>query len=197
MEIQAQAQTKGIRHYIPILTWLPIYQRDWLRSDIIAGLTIMALLVPEGMAYAELAGMPPQTAFYAAPIGLILFGIFGSSRQLVVAVSATVSVMSLSIVSGLVPVGTAEFITLTAALAILAGLVALLAGISDTAYDQCYRTETTDEILGAEDVFRETDVLGESVLAAQEAAQIWLDVLAEADRQVGESAYDTGNDSND
>jgi high affinity sulfate transporter 1 len=129
MEIQEQEQETGFRRYIPILTWLPKYQRQWLRTDIIAGLTIMALLVPEGMAYAELAGMPPQTAFYAAPVGLILYGIFGSSRQLVVAVSAAVAVMSFSIVSGLVPVGSPEFITLTAALAILAGLVALLAGL--------------------------------------------------------------------
>ncbi|UCC50517.1 MAG: SulP family inorganic anion transporter [Anaerolineaceae bacterium] len=129
MEIQAQEQTKGIRRYIPISAWLPQYQGKWLRTDIIAGLTIMALLVPEGMAYAELAGMPPQAAFYAAPVGLILYGIFGSSRQLVVAVSAAVAVMSFSIVSGLVPVGSPEFITLTAALAILAGLVALLAGL--------------------------------------------------------------------
>jgi hypothetical protein len=73
----------------------------------------------------------------------------------------------------------------------------MLAGISNTAYDQWYRTETTDNILAAEDVFRETDVLGESVLVAQEAAQIWLDVLVEADPQLGESAYDTGNDSNE
>ncbi|MCA9905615.1 MAG: hypothetical protein KC547_17290, partial [Anaerolineae bacterium] len=64
--------------------------------DIIAGLTVMALLVPEGMAYAELAGMPPQTAFYAAPIGLVLYAIFGSSRRLVVAVSSAIAVMSAS-----------------------------------------------------------------------------------------------------
>lgn len=129
MTIQAQKQTTGIRRYIPILSWLPKYQSQWLRADIIAGLTIMALLVPEGMAYAELAGMPPQAAFYAAPVGLILYAIFGTSRQLVVAVSAAVAVMSASIVSGLVPTESPEFIALTAALAILAGLVALLAGL--------------------------------------------------------------------
>jgi high affinity sulfate transporter 1 len=129
MEVQEQEQSTGIQHYIPILSWLPNYQGKWLRTDIIAGLTIMALLVPEGMAYAELAGMPPQTAFYAAPIGLILYAVFGSSRQLVVAVSAAVAVMSASIVGGLVPAESPEFIALTAALAIMAGLVALLAGL--------------------------------------------------------------------
>ncbi|MEZ4609144.1 MAG: SulP family inorganic anion transporter [Caldilineaceae bacterium] len=53
----------GRRTVLPILEWLPHYDRTWLRGDIIAGLTVMALLVPEGMAYPELAGMPPQTAF--------------------------------------------------------------------------------------------------------------------------------------
>ena len=64
----AEKEGTGIRRYIPILAWLPKYQSEWLRPDIIAGLTIMALLVPEGMAYAQLAGLPPQAVFYAARI---------------------------------------------------------------------------------------------------------------------------------
>ncbi len=79
--------------------WLPKYQRTWLRTDLIAGLTVVALLIPEGMAYAQIAGMPPQTAFYAAPIGLLAFAIFGTSRQLVVAVSAIIATMSFATVS--------------------------------------------------------------------------------------------------
>ena len=85
----------------PILQWLPTYQRGWLRFDLIAGLTILALLIPEGMAYAELAGLPPQTAFYAAPIGLLLYAIFGTSRQLMVAVSAVIATMSAAAVAPL------------------------------------------------------------------------------------------------
>jgi MFS superfamily sulfate permease-like transporter len=105
-----ETKPAGIRRYIPILTWLPHYQSKWLRLDFIAGLTIMALLVPEGMAYAQLAGMPPQAAFYAAPAGLILYAIFGTSRQLVVAVSSAVAVMSASIIGGLAPADTETFI---------------------------------------------------------------------------------------
>ena len=127
--MNAENEETGIRRYIPILAWLPQYQRAWLRPDFIAGLTIMALLVPEGMAYAELAGMPPQTVFYAAPIGLLLYAIFGTSRQLVIVVSSAVAVMSASIVGRIVPAGSAEFIAMTAALAILAGIVAVLAGL--------------------------------------------------------------------
>jgi high affinity sulfate transporter 1 len=111
------------------LGWLPHYQSKWLRLDIIAGLTIMALLVPEGMAYAQLAGVPPETAFYAAPAGLILYAIFGTSRQLVVAVSSAVAVMSASIIGGLVPADSETFIVMTAALAIMAGIFAVLAGL--------------------------------------------------------------------
>jgi high affinity sulfate transporter 1 len=124
-----ETKPAGIRRYIPILTWLPHYQSKWLRLDFIAGLTIMALLVPEGMAYAQLAGMPPQAAFYAAPAGLILYAIFGTSRQLVVAVSSAVAVMSASIIGGLAPADTETFIVMTAALAIMAGIVAVLAGL--------------------------------------------------------------------
>jgi MFS superfamily sulfate permease-like transporter len=57
--------------------WLPKYQKNWLRFDIIAGITVLALLIPEGMAYAELAGLPPETVFYGAPAALIAYAIFG------------------------------------------------------------------------------------------------------------------------
>ena len=123
-----ETQAKPLARYLPILGWLPQYERAWLRTDLIAGLTIVALLVPEGMAYAQIAGVPPQTAFYAAPIGLLAFAIFGSSRQLVVAVSAVIATMSFATVSLIAVPNTPEFILLTAALAVLAGLISLAAG---------------------------------------------------------------------
>ncbi len=119
----------ALRRYVPILGWLPAYQRAWLTRDVLAGITITALLVPEGMAYAELAGMSPEAAFYAAPPALILYAIFGSSRRLVVVVSSTQAVFSAATVSALVPQGTLEYVTLTSALAILAGLISILAGL--------------------------------------------------------------------
>ena len=112
----------------PILSWVPGYQRKWLLLDLIAGLTVCAILVPEGMAYAELAGMPPETAFYAAPIALLAYAVLGSSRQLVVAVSSAIAIMSAATISGLAAAGSVEYAALTAALAILAGLVSIAAG---------------------------------------------------------------------
>lgn len=126
---QPAARRWRLSSFFPILGWLPQYNRSWLRPDILAGITIVALLVPEGMAYAELAGMPPETIFYAAPAALLLYAIFGTSRQLVVVVSSVQAVMSYSIISALAPSGTSEFILLSAALAITAGFVSVLAGL--------------------------------------------------------------------
>ena len=120
---------KSLAGFLPIIAWLPAYQRVWLRTDLIAGLTIVALLIPEGMAYAQLAGVPPEAAFYAAPIGLLLFAIFGTSRQLVVAVSSAIATMSFATISLIAQPNTTEFIVMTAALAVLAGLICVLAGL--------------------------------------------------------------------
>ena len=112
----------------PILSWVPGYQRSWLRPDMIAGLTVCAILVPEGMAYAQLAGMPPETAFSAAPIALLAYAVLGSSRQLVVAVSSAIAIMSAATIAPLAAAGSVEYAALTAALAILAGLISIAAG---------------------------------------------------------------------
>lgn len=129
VHIKTEPKMNPITRFLPILAWLPAYQRTWLRADLIAGLTVVALLIPEGMAYAEIAGVPPQAAFYAAPIGLLMFATFGTSRQLVVAVSAAIATMSYATVSAVVQPETTEFILMTAALAVLAGIIAILAGI--------------------------------------------------------------------
>jgi high affinity sulfate transporter 1 len=113
----------------PVLPWVPGYKRSWLSADLFAGLTVCAILVPEGMAYAQLAGVPPEYAFYAAPVALVAYAVLGTSRQLVVAVSSAVAIMSAATISQLAVAGTPDYIALTAALAILAGLVSVLAGL--------------------------------------------------------------------
>ena len=104
-----------------MLGWLPSYQRAWLGRDAIAGVIVVCLLVPEGMAYAQIAGMPPQTAFYVAPPALLLYAIFASSRKLVVVVSATQAALSAGAVAALATAGTPQYAELTAALALLVG----------------------------------------------------------------------------
>lgn len=121
---------KNLKDYFPILKWLPNYDRNWLRVDIIAALTLWALLVPEAMAYAGIAGMPPQTGLYAAPLALIAYAIFGTSKQLDVGPSSAVAALSFSVVFGLgVAAGSEEFIALTIALALITGVLLIIGGI--------------------------------------------------------------------
>ena len=113
----------------PILGWLPSYRREWLGRDAIAGVIVVCLLVPEGMAYAQIAGMPPETAFYVAPPALLLYATFASSRKLVVVVSATQAALSAGAVAALATAGTPHYEELTAALALLVGTITVVAGL--------------------------------------------------------------------
>lgn len=117
---------------MPLSVWLTSYQQGFLVPDIVAALTVWALMVPEAMAYASLAGMPPETGLYGALVAPLAYAIFGTSRQLNVGPSSTVAVLSLSIVAGLAAGSEdpATFYALTAGLAILSGAVFVIAGIA-------------------------------------------------------------------
>jgi SulP family sulfate permease len=69
---------------LPVFKSLSGYQRSWLSRDLVAGLTVWAVLVPEALAYASIAGVSPVVGLYAAPAALILYAAFGSSKHLVV-----------------------------------------------------------------------------------------------------------------
>jgi high affinity sulfate transporter 1 len=124
-----QENRRTLKSFFPILDWLPKYERKWLRPDLIAALTLWALLVPEAMAYAGIAGMPPETGLYAAPLALIAYAIFGTSKQLDVGPSSAVAALSFSVVVGLgVAIGSPEFIILTIALALMVGIYLIIGG---------------------------------------------------------------------
>ncbi|MGH8951798.1 MAG: SulP family inorganic anion transporter [Acidimicrobiia bacterium] len=103
------------------------YRPEWWRSDLIAGLTVWAVLVPEALAYATIAGVSPVIGLYAAPPALILYAAFGSSKHLVTGPMAATAALSAAAVAD---VATDEnFVAFTAILAVLTGLIALLAGL--------------------------------------------------------------------
>ena len=79
----AESKTGSIKRFLPILVWLPQYQRSWLTKDVIAGLSVWALMVPTSLGYASLAGVPVQNGLYAAAFGMIVFALFTTSKQLV------------------------------------------------------------------------------------------------------------------
>ena len=130
--MNAASGTAGWRRFVPISVWLASYERGFLLPDIIAALTVWALMVPEAMAYASLAGMPPETGLYGALVAPLAYAIFGTSRQLNVGPSSTVAVLSLSIVAGLAAGSDdpSTFYALTAGLALLSGAVFVIAGLA-------------------------------------------------------------------
>src|SRR4051812_41449704 len=123
------AQSRASGRGVPIFRWVPGYRREWLRGDLIAGLTVWAVLVPEALAYATIAGVSPVVGLYAAPGALILYAAFGSSRHLVTGPMAATAALSAATVAGLVPVGDHRFAAFTAGLALTTGLVAVVAGL--------------------------------------------------------------------
>ena len=84
----------GLARYIPALAWGRAYSRDDLPGDVMAGLITAIMLVPQSMAYAMLAGLPPQIGLYASMAPLVLYGVFGTSRALAVGPVAIVSLMT-------------------------------------------------------------------------------------------------------
>lgn len=120
-----------VHRFLPVTAWLPSYERAWAAGDIVAGLTIWALLVPEALAYAGIAGVPPQYGLYCAPLALIAYAIFGGSRRLVVGPSSTVAIVSASVVAPLAATGSdSRYLALTIALALLTGAVLVGAGLA-------------------------------------------------------------------
>lgn len=115
--------------HLPVFTSLQDYKRSWIRPDLIAGFTVWAVLVPEALAYATIAGVSPVIGLYAAPPALILYAAFGSSRHLVTGPMAATAALSAAAVSDLVAGGTDKFVAFTAALAIATGVIALAAGL--------------------------------------------------------------------
>jgi sulfate permease, SulP family len=104
------------------------YRREWLRGDLIAGLTVWAILVPEALAYASIAGVSPVVGLYAAPGAVILYAALGSSRHLVAGPMAATAALSAATVGDVVSPQGDEFAQLTVALALCVGAAALIAG---------------------------------------------------------------------
>ncbi|MBK8968890.1 MAG: solute carrier family 26 protein [Saprospiraceae bacterium] len=119
----------NIKQYLPALSWLPNYRKNWLTGDLSAGLTVGVMLIPQGMAYAMLAGLPPIHGLYAATIPLVLYALFGSSRQLAVGPVAMVSLLTAAGISALKPSGPEAYLLLAFTLAFLVGAIQFLMGV--------------------------------------------------------------------
>ena len=115
--------------FLPAATWLRTYHRSDLRPDLAAGITIAAMLVPQGMAYALLAGLPPEVGLYAATIPVLVYALFGTSRQLAVGPVAIVSLLTASTLAPLVDEGTSGYLAAAALLALMVGVIHIVLGL--------------------------------------------------------------------
>jgi sulfate permease, SulP family len=114
--------------WLPFLTWLPM-NRAGLAADVLAGMTVALVLVPQAMAYAQLAGMPANHGLYAAFLPVIVGALWGSSRHLATGPVAVTSLLTASVLLPLATPGSEQFIALAIALALLAGLVRVALGV--------------------------------------------------------------------
>lgn len=120
----------ALSHAIPGIIWIRTYRVSWLPSDAVAGLTLAAVILPIGMAYGQLAGLPPVAGVYASMLPLVAYAIFGSSRLLIVGPDASSAALVAAAVIPLAGGSPVRYAGLAALLAVETGLICLAAGIA-------------------------------------------------------------------
>lgn len=119
---------KILRSYFPILEWGPNYNKQTAINDLVVALIVSIMLVPQSLAYAQLAGLPPEVGLYASMAPLIIYAIFGTSRSLSVGPVAVTSLMTFAAIAPIAEQGTPEYLGAAMALALLTGLILLVLG---------------------------------------------------------------------
>ena len=118
-----------MKRFFPILDWGRGYSRETLGNDLVAAVVVTVMLIPQGMAYAMLAGLPPQAGLYGAMLPLILYALFGTSRTLAVGPVAVVSLMTAAAAGQIAALGSPGFHLAALALAALSGAMLLVLGL--------------------------------------------------------------------
>ncbi|MEP2532255.1 sulfate permease [Shimia sp.] len=118
-----------LERHLPILQWAKSYDRDTLTSDGVAAVIVTIMLIPQSLAYALLAGLPPEMGLYASILPLVAYAIFGTSRALAVGPVAVVSLMTAAAIGNLALQGTAEYIAAAITLAFISGVILIVMGV--------------------------------------------------------------------
>jgi len=116
---------------LPILDWVVGYRKEWVRLDVVAGLTAAAVVIPKALAYATIAGLPVQVGLYTALFPLVIYALFGTSRVLSVSTTTTIAILVAANLAQVAPDGAdvASLQTATATLALLVGAILVVAGV--------------------------------------------------------------------
>jgi len=126
---QAKKKPGLLSRYVPIFHWLPHYDKAWLSGDIVAGLSVWALMVPQCLGFAAICGVPVQYGLYAAAIALIVYAFFASSRHVVTGPSSTIAAVTGAAVLSVAKAGSSEAIALVAAITLLAGFLYIILSV--------------------------------------------------------------------
>ncbi|MFK7864135.1 MAG: SulP family inorganic anion transporter [Pseudohongiellaceae bacterium] len=118
-----------LSRWLPCYQWLSIYNRVTLKDDLMAGIIVAIMLIPQSLAYAMLAGLPAEVGLYSSVLPLVIYGLFGTSSTLSVGPVAVTSLMTASALANIAAQGTADYLTAAIALAALSGGILLLGGI--------------------------------------------------------------------
>src|SRR5215469_11631284 len=122
--------TSRTKSALPILGWLLSYQKEWLRLDVIAGLTTAAVVIPKAMAYATIAGLPVQVGLYTAFLPMIVYGLLGTSRVLSVSTTTTLAILVATELGAAAPNGDpSTLLSVSAMLTLLVGTILMLASL--------------------------------------------------------------------
>lgn len=119
-----------LSRYFPILNWAASYNRETLSADLIAAIIVTIMLIPQSLAYALLAGLPPEVGLYASIAPLVIYAVFGTSMTLAVGPVAVASLMTASAIGELAARGTPEYLGAAIVLALISGLILIAMGIA-------------------------------------------------------------------
>jgi SulP family sulfate permease len=124
------AKASFVRQFFPFLSWFPLVNRESLRADFMAGLTGAVIVLPQGVAFATIAGLPPQYGLYTAMVTPVIAAMFGSSRHLISGPTTAISIVVFSSISQYTPVGSPQFVSMALTLTFLAGVYQLAFGLA-------------------------------------------------------------------
>lgn len=129
MTVTETPTNEGLARWIPAIKWIRSYKREYLPSDFIAGMTVSTMLVPQSMAYALLAGLPPSMGLYASILPVLIYGLLGTSPVLTMGPTAITSVLILSSLQPIADPSDPRFAALAITLALYLGIVLIVLGL--------------------------------------------------------------------
>ena len=120
---------RRVHRYLPITDWLSNYRKEWLRPDLIAGLTASAVVIPKAMAYATIAGLPVEVGLYTAFVPMIIYAVLGTSRPLSVSTTTTLAILTSAEISRVAGGNSTDLLGASATLALLVGAILIVASL--------------------------------------------------------------------